>query len=179
MAGPPVVGSESATNVTDTSATLNATVIPFGFDTTCQFQYVEDAAFQASGYNTAMSVACMPADLGSSFTDQNASASVTGLTPGTTYHFRVVATNSDGTTNGADQTFQTLVSFLLQVGSFGSSGSGAGQFQAPVGVAVQQSNGNVYVADSANARIEQFNAKGKFIAAWGWGVKDGEARSEV
>ena len=31
---------------------------------------------------------------------------MTGLTVGTFYHFRVVATNSAGTTNGADQTFQ-------------------------------------------------------------------------
>ena len=95
-AGPPVVVSESATNVTDTTATLNATVNPPGFDTTCVFQYVDDAAFQGSGYSTATSVDCSPFDLGSSFDEQTTSASVTGLTPGTLYHFRVVATNSTG-----------------------------------------------------------------------------------
>jgi hypothetical protein len=178
-AGVPAVVSESATSITDTGATLNATINPNGLDTTCEFQYVDDAGFQATGYNTATSVACTPADLGSSFTDQSASASATGLTPGTTYHFRAVATNSAGTTNGADGTFQTLVSFLLRVGSFGSSGSGGGQFQVPVGVAVDQHSGVVYVADSANARIEKFKAKGKFVAAWGWGVTDGKAMSEV
>ena len=176
--GSPVVASQSATNVIDTGATLNATVNPFGFDTTCQFQYVDDAGFQASGYNTATSADCDPQDLGSSFTNQSTSASVTGLTPSTIYHFRVVAMNSDGTTNGADQTFQTFESFLVQVGSFGSSGSG--QFQTPVGVAVdQKDSGAVYVTDSANARIEKFHTKGQFIAAWGWGVVDGKAMSEV
>jgi hypothetical protein len=30
-----------------------------------------------------------------------------GLQPGTTYHYRVVATNVDGTTYGEDQTFTT------------------------------------------------------------------------
>ena len=32
---------------------------------------------------------------------------VTGLAPGTTYHYRLVATSSDGTTYGGDQVFQT------------------------------------------------------------------------
>ena len=95
-AGIPAVTSETATNVTDTTATLNATVIPSGFDTTCQFQYVADAAFQGSGYSTATSVDCSPFDLGSSFDPQTTSATATGLTPGTIYHFRVVATNAAG-----------------------------------------------------------------------------------
>jgi DNA-binding beta-propeller fold protein YncE len=179
VAKAPTVVNESATNITDTGATLNATINPNGLDTTCQFQYVADTAFQATGYTTATSVPCSPADLGASFTAQSATASVTGLTPGTTYHFRVVATNADGTTTGADTTLQTLVSFLLQVGSFGSAGSGAGQFQSPVGVAVDQNNGRVYVADSGNARIQKFDSKGKFTAAIGWGVTDGKTVSEV
>jgi hypothetical protein len=33
---------------------------------------------------------------------------LSGLTPGTTYHYRVVATSSAGTTVGADQTFTTM-----------------------------------------------------------------------
>src|SRR5215469_4874453 len=177
-AGAPAVVSESATNVLDTAATLNATIIPSGFDTTCQFQYVTDAAFQATGYTTATSVPC-PFDLGSGFDPQNTSANVTGLKPKTTYHFRVVATNAAGTTNGADTTFQTLLSFLVQGPSFGSAGSGAGQFQTPLGVAIQQASGGIYVADSGNARVQKFNAKGTFVTAFGWGVADGAAHSEV
>src|SRR5262249_20937537 len=72
--GAPPVFSESATNVNDTGATLNTSIVPFGLDTTCQFQYVDDADFQATGYTTATSVPCVPPDLGSSFTFQNASA---------------------------------------------------------------------------------------------------------
>src|SRR5262245_12973695 len=178
-AGAPAVVSESASNITDTTATVNATIIPSGFDTTCQFQYVNDAAFQASGYGTATSVDCSPFDLGSSFDQQNTSANVTGLKPKTTYHFRVVATNAAGTTTGADTTFQTLLSFLVQGASFGSAGSGAGQFQTPVGVAIQQASGAIYVADSGNARVQKFSAKGKFVLAFGWGVADGAAHSEV
>ena len=178
-AGIPAVTSETATNVTDTTATLNATVIPSGFDTTCQFQYVADAAFQGSGYSTATSVDCSPFDLGSSFDPQTTTATATGLTPGTVYHFRVVATNSAGTTNGDDTTFTTLVSFLRQIGQFGGTGTTAGLFQTPIGVAVDQRGGKVYVADSANARVQRFNKKGQFKAVWGWGVKDGQEQSEV
>jgi sugar lactone lactonase YvrE len=178
-AGPPVVQSESATSVTDTTATLNATIVPFGLDTTCSFQYVDDATFQSSGYDTATSVACSPEDLGSSFSPQTASASISGLTPSTTYHFRAVATSSAATVNGVDTTFATLVSFLASTGSFGAPGSASGQFQSPIGVAVDQHSGSVYVADSGNARVQKFSGTGKFIAAWGFGVTDGKAQSEV
>jgi len=40
--------------------------------------------------------------------------------------------------------------------AFGSKGSGNGQFREPYGVAVNKSNGNVYVADTSNYRIEEF-----------------------
>src|SRR5205807_6866294 len=38
---------------------------------------------------------------------QNVSSNVTGLTPCTTYHFRIVASNPDGTTRGGDKSFTT------------------------------------------------------------------------
>ena len=40
-------------------------------------------------------------------------ATVTGLTPGTTYHFRVVAHNEIGTAEGTDETFTTAAAFVL------------------------------------------------------------------
>src|SRR6516165_10773628 len=70
-------------------------------------------------------------------------------------------------------------SLLGQVSTFGTAGSGAGQFQDPQGLAIQPTSGNVFVVDSGNARIEQFDPTGHFIAALGWGVKDGKAQSEV
>src|SRR5262249_58752838 len=71
-----------------------------------RFQYVANADFQASGFDNATSVACTPADLGSSFAYQAATASISGLTLGGVYHYRLVATNSAGTTTGADLEFQ-------------------------------------------------------------------------
>jgi NHL repeat len=91
----------------------------------------------------------------------------------------VVATNAAGTTTGDDTTFTTRVSFLIQIGSFGGAGTTAGLFQTPIGVAVDQGGGKVFVVDSANARVQRFNKKGQFKSAWGWGVKDGTAESQV
>ena len=68
---------------------------------------------------------------------------------------------------------------FLPLSHFGSQGSAAGAFVTPVGVAVDQTTGDVYVADSGNARVQKFDANGTFIAAWGWGVTDGMAQSEV
>jgi NHL repeat len=104
-AGSPLITSESVIP-TGTTATLAAGIVPLGNDTTCQFQYVANADFQASGFDNATSAACTPADLGPSFAYQAATASISGLTLGAVYHFRVVATNSAGTATGADQEFQ-------------------------------------------------------------------------
>jgi hypothetical protein len=105
-AGAPLVTSETGTGTGTTTATLTAGIVPLGNDTTCTFQFVDNADFQASGFDNATSVACTPADLGSGFTYQASSADLSGLTTGTIYHFRVVATSSAGTTTGADQELQ-------------------------------------------------------------------------
>lgn len=50
--------------------------------------------------------------------------------------------------------------------TFGSPGSGDGQFAGPCGVAVGP-NGDVYVTDLYNNRVQRFTADGRFVAAWG------------
>ncbi len=103
-----LIDSESASNITQTSAELDTLVNPLGTDTSCEFQYVDDATFQATGYTTATTVDCTPADLGNGTSDVGASTQLSNLQPNTTYHFHVVATNSLNTVTGADTTFQTL-----------------------------------------------------------------------
>src|SRR4029077_6357564 len=106
--GPPVIDSESSTNAITRTAQVTAKIDPFGFDTTCQVQYVSDATFQVSNYADAITLPCNPQDLGHGFGDQNASVSLTGLQIATMYHYRFVVTNQVETIDGADQTFATF-----------------------------------------------------------------------
>ena len=98
-AAAPTATTGSASSITTTSATLNATVNPNGAATTAQFQYGTTTA-----YGSTASVTLSP---NSGASAQSVSATLTGLTPLTLYHFRISATNSLGTTNGADATFTT------------------------------------------------------------------------
>lgn len=93
--------SESAVGVTAKAATLNARVNADGLDTQVYFEYGPTAAYGTS------TQAPPGADIGSNFGFVAASASLSGLSASTTYHFRVVATNTLGTTDGPDMTFTT------------------------------------------------------------------------
>lgn len=48
-------------------------------------------------------------------------------------------------------------------GSFGSEGTSDGQFKDPVGVAVNDATGDVYVVDQGNNRVERFSAAGAYL----------------
>ena len=96
--GPPVVITNSATNVASSSATLNGSVDPHGLTTTVYFQY---------GTTTSYGLTTAPqSKTGNTY--QNVAANISGLAASTTYHFRIVATNSAGTVYGSDKTFTTL-----------------------------------------------------------------------
>ncbi|MFZ4522979.1 MAG: choice-of-anchor J domain-containing protein [Bacteroidales bacterium] len=85
-----------ATLITGTSATINGTLNPNGLATTWYFEWGPDLNY---GFSTAP----LPAGSGSSIITEN--FNVTGLITGTTYHYRLVASNSDGVTYGNDLTF--------------------------------------------------------------------------
>jgi YD repeat-containing protein len=61
---------------------------------------------------------------------------------------------------------------------FGSSGIGNAQMSTPYGITVD-SKGNIWIADTGNNRVDEFNEKREFVQAFGWGVKNGEAKLEV
>ena len=96
----PTVTTGSATGVTSAAATIAGTVNPNGLASTYHFEYGTTTSYG--------SVAPVPdGSAGSGTTATAVSANLSGLTASTTYHFRLVASNSAGTTNGADATFTT------------------------------------------------------------------------
>jgi hypothetical protein len=104
--GPPVVGGESASVVTNHCATLEAQVDPVGLATTYHFEYGPTAAYGTS--------APVPdGSVGSGFVAEPVSVEVCGLQASTTYHYRVVAVNALGTVDGADETFTTQPPALI------------------------------------------------------------------
>jgi hypothetical protein len=97
MTGPPVVTTNPATNVTASSARLNGRLDPHGLSTTVYFQYGTTTSY---GSRT-------PNQIKTGNNYQNVFAALSSLTAGTTYHFRIVATNTGGTRVGSDRTFTT------------------------------------------------------------------------
>jgi len=95
--GAPVVITNPATNVASSSATLNGSVDPHGLTTHVHFQ---NGATSRYGHTPVHQ-----SETGNTY--QNVAANISGLTTHTTYHFRIVATNSGGTRFGSDRTFTT------------------------------------------------------------------------
>ena len=97
-ANAPLVTTGAASKVGAKTATLNGTVNPNGAGTNYWFQY---------GTTTSYGLQTGTHGAGSGTSSHPVSAGIFGLVAGTTYHYRLVAQNSAGTTNGADQTFTT------------------------------------------------------------------------
>jgi hypothetical protein len=96
----PTVTTSPATGVQSTSATLNGTVNPNNASTTCYFQW---------GLTTAYGNTTSVQNAGSGSSIFNATQPISGLSSNTTYHYRLVATNSAGMTNGSDVAFTTAL----------------------------------------------------------------------
>jgi hypothetical protein len=97
-AASPTVTTLSAGSVAQTAATLRADVNPRGAATAVAFQYGTTSAYGAQTGDR---------DAGDGTSSRRITFRLTGLTPGVRYHYRVIATNADGTTTGADRTFRT------------------------------------------------------------------------
>ena len=100
--GPPFVTTLAASAVTfdgvTNVATLNGAIIANGLATKAHFEY---------GLTTAYGTSTANQNVGAGTTEVSVHAGITNLLPNTTYHYRAVATNSSGTTNGLDQLFTT------------------------------------------------------------------------
>jgi RHS repeat-associated protein len=96
----PSATAEAATLVSETGATLKGQVNPNGAETKYQFEYGTTTSYGTKVPGTAESV-------GSGTTNVAVSKAISGLTGNTLYHYRVSATNANGTTFGLDETLVT------------------------------------------------------------------------
>ena len=87
---------------------------------------------------------------------------------------QVTATNANGSTIAASAASSVVpIAPPAYSSTFGASGSGAGQFAQPTAAAVA-ANGNVWVVDAGNRRLEEFSPSGTFVEGLGLGVSSGE-----
>ena len=96
----PLVTTEAASAVDGTQAVLHGTVNPDGADTHYDFEYGTTTSYGKT-------IPVPSEDIGSGLTNVSVQQTITGLSRSTTYHFRLVASNVDGTTDGADKTLTT------------------------------------------------------------------------
>jgi hypothetical protein len=94
----PVVTTGAASSIEPTTVVLNGTVTPRGATTTYYFQY---------GTSSLYGAVTPAASVQSGSGRVRVSAPVGGLAPATTYHYRLVAQNSEGVARGKHRTFKT------------------------------------------------------------------------
>ncbi len=101
---PEIAPTVTATSVIDLNlftATLRASINPNTLETTYHFEYgTEDCSLGTCTSTTDGTIAPAHKPVG-------VSKEIEGLKPGTTYHYRVVATNAEGETKGPEKTFTT------------------------------------------------------------------------
>ncbi len=94
----PYVYTGGSAGVSTSSTTLKGRINPYGLETSYVFQY---------GPTTAYGAQTSAAAAGTGTVEVKVSQSIAGLQPGTTYHYRLVATSAAGTTTGQDAAFTT------------------------------------------------------------------------
>lgn len=95
----PAVETLPASSVGEKTATVKGTVDPNGGETTAYFEY---------GTSTSYGSKTAEVNLGSGSTLLETSKEITGLSANTVYHYRIVAKNPSGTSQGVDFTFNTV-----------------------------------------------------------------------
>ncbi len=110
---PPQVSVSSPVGTGLHSTTLRGSVNPNGGSGTYHFEWGTTTSYGLASAETAISA---------SSTSSPVSLDITGLTSGTTYHYRLVAANGGGTTTSADASFQTPAHLAPAVSLLDASG---------------------------------------------------------
>lgn len=156
LAAAPVIGEQSALEVSGTGATLQAQVDPEGSETSYRFEY--DTSEYVSPAAHGQSAPSREGTVAGGASPVSVEAHIQNLTPGTVYHFRVVATNeAHEVAYGGDESFTTPVT--------------GGEFALPDGRDWEM----VTPVDKYGARVEAITNEGGVIQA----AEDGSAFTYV
>jgi hypothetical protein len=125
----PTVQTLPATGVSATQATLNSTVNPQGLPTTYQFEYGLTESYGSLAPVTA-------GEAGEGLSAVERSTTLQGLRPNTTYYYRVVSSNTRGTSTGGGSSFKTppVVAYQGGAGELWSAGVPAGATNLNLGM---------------------------------------------
>ena len=115
----PAVATQPVTGVTANGATLNSSVNPNGGATSCYFRYGTTTNYGSYSATNNLSA-------GTSFVAVN--SSLTGLLPGTPYHYQLMAGNSAGNSAGTDQVLTTAALSSPDLSGLTVTSGGAFQF---------------------------------------------------
>jgi len=105
--GLPIATTKAATEITATAATLNGTANAERSEGSYHFEY-DTKEYKAGEGAHGTSIPVPDESIGSTGGNIPVSQKITGLAQNTLYHFRLVVTNTLGTTYGADKTLTTL-----------------------------------------------------------------------
>lgn len=143
--------TSDATDVTDTSVTLNGSFYnPTGYTTTVYFEYGTTTSY---GNTTTATAYAQTGDIIVSYNP-------TGLIQSTTYHYRLVTQNSGGTSYGNDKAFTTYKTPTIL----------ASGFSHPIGIAVDSTN--VYWTDTYSDTVNKVSINGGTVTTLASGFGD-------
>ncbi len=161
QAAPPSVGPLTATDIQGVSALLVGSVDPGGLATTYRYEYATTPDFSGALMTPTTTA-------GSGTGSIPARAFISVLTPDTTYHYRLLATNASGTTTSSPQSFTTTHGFGFLSGPEGFSAT----VYADGGEAATQAATHPYGLDLEIG----LNQGGEFEAQPGAAFPDGDPR---
>ena len=150
----------SACNITPTSTELDGVVDPNGFATTYHFDYGVTSTYGASTSSSNAGAGTAPVVV---------NQVLTGLTPATLYHYRIVATNNGGTTTSSDMTLTTTNAPLpIQLTSFvATPASESGTVNLAWVTSSEVNNYGFYVQRSASPTSGFADLPGGFVPGGG------------
>jgi hypothetical protein len=150
---PPAVAYNAA-SISGTGAPLSVTVNPNGLETTVSIQYGSTSAYSGGTISAG--------DVGSGFEPVTVDPNITGLTPNTPYHYRVVTTNALGTFYGPDEMYvpAPFVTSLVMGLKTGAPGLAGATFLRPGNPAINDQDHTAFQAVVTGGGVTAANNSG-------------------